>query len=38
MVKNLPVNAEDTGDLGLIAVLGKSLGGGRGNSLQHSCL
>ena len=35
MIKNLPVNAED---LGLIPGLGKSLGGGNGNSLQFSCL
>ena len=35
MIKNLPVNAED---LGLIPGLGKSLGGGNGNSLQYSCL
>ena len=35
MIKNLPVNAEDPG---LIPGLGKSLGGGNGNSLQYSCL
>ena len=35
MIKNLPVNAED---LGLIPGVGKSLGGGNGNSLQYSCL
>ena len=26
------------GDLGLISRLGRSLGGGRGNPLQYSCL
>ena len=31
-------NAEDAGDLGLIPGLGRSPGGGHGNSLQHSCL
>ena len=35
MIKNLPVNAED---LSSIPGLGKSLGGGNGNSLQYSCL
>ena len=34
-VKNLPANA---GDAGLIPRLGRSLGEGNGNSLQHSCL
>ena len=38
MVKNLPANAGDIRDTGLIPGLGKSLGGGRGNSLQYSCL
>ena len=37
MVKNLPANAGDTGDVGLIPVLGRSPGGGNGNPLQHSC-
>ena len=35
MVKNLPANA---GDSGLIPGLGKSPGGGSGNSLQYTCL
>ena len=34
-VKNLPANA---GDVGLIPRLGRSIGEGNGNSLQHSCL
>ena len=35
MVKNLPVNAGDTGS---IPGLGRSPGGGHGNPLQYSCL
>ena len=35
MVKSPPANA---GDPGLIPQLGRSLGGGNGNSLQDSCL
>ena len=38
MVKNLPANVGDAGDEGSIPVLGRSPGGGNGNSLQHSCL
>ena len=38
MVKNLPANEEDSGDMGLIPGLGKSPGGGNGNSLQYSSL
>ena len=38
VVKNPPANAGDVGEAGLIPVLGRSLGGGRGHSLQHSCL
>ena len=38
MVKNLPVSARDVRDIGLIPESGKSLGGGRGNLLQCSCL
>ena len=34
MVKNLPVNA---GDTGLIPGLGRSFGIGNGNPLQYSC-
>ena len=33
-VKNLPVNAGDTRDVGLISGSGKSPGGGHGNPLQ----
>ena len=35
-VRNLPVNAGDIRDMGLI--LGRSPGGGHGNPLQYSCL
>ena len=38
MVKNLPANAEDAGDIGLIPGLGRSPGEGNGNPLQYSCL
>jgi len=38
MVKNLPANAEDVRDMGLIPGLGRSPGGGHGNPLQYSCL
>ena len=38
VVKNLPANAEDTGDVGLIPELGRSLGGGNGHPLHYSCL
>ena len=31
-------SAVDTGDVGLIPGLGRSLGGGNGNPLQYSCL
>ena len=31
MVKNLPANAGDTGDLGSVPGLGRSPGGGNGN-------
>ena len=37
MVKNLPVNAGDTRDVGLIPGSGRSPGG-YGNPLQYSCL
>ena len=36
--KNLPANAGDTGDMGLISGLGRSRGVGNGNPLQYSCL
>ena len=35
---NLPANAGDTGDVGLIPDLGRSPGGGNGKALQYSCL
>ena len=38
MVKNLPANAGDTGDIGSIPGLERSPGGGNGNPLQYSCL
>ena len=38
MVKNLPAREGDIGDVGLIHGLGRSPGGGSGNSLQYSCL
>ena len=37
-VKNLPANAEATGDAVSILELGRSPGGGYGNPLQYSCL
>ena len=38
VVKNLPANAGDVRETGLIPVLGRSPGGGLGNPLQDSCL
>ena len=38
VVKNLPANAGDLRDAGRIPGLGRSLGGGNGNSLYYSCL
>ena len=38
MVKNLPVNAEDSEDTGLIPGLGRSPEEGNGNQLQYFCL
>ena len=38
LVKNLPTNAQDIRDAGLIAGLGRSPGGGHDDPLQHSCL
>ena len=38
MVKNLPANARDAGDMGLIPGLGRCPGGGNGNPLQYSSL
>ena len=37
MVKNLPVNAGDSGDTSLIPGMGRSPGGGIGKPLQCSC-
>ena len=37
-VKNLPANEGDARDANLIAGLGRSLGEGNDNTLQHSCL
>ena len=37
MIKNLPTNAGDAGDSGLIPGSGRSPGGGNGNPLQYSC-
>ena len=38
VVKNLPPNAEDIRDVGLIPRSGRSPGIGNGNLLQYSCL
>ena len=38
MVKNLPANAGNVRDVGLIPGLGRSLEGGHGNSFQYSSL
>ena len=38
MVKNLPANARDPGDMSSIPVSGISPGGGNDNPLQYSCL
>ena len=38
MVKNLPTNAGDIRDVGLIPGSGGFPGGGNGNPLQYSCL
>ena len=38
MVKNLPVSAEDSRDVGSIPGSGRSLGEGNSNPLQYSCL
>ena len=38
VVKDPPANAGDIRDLGPIPGLGRSSGGGHGNSLQYSCL
>ena len=38
VVKNLPANAGDIRDVGLILELGRSPGRGDGNLLQYYCL
>ena len=38
MVKNLPANVGDVRDAGSVPGLERFPGGGRGNSLQYSCL
>ena len=38
VLKNLPANAGDTGDMDSIPGSGISPGGGHGNPLQYSCL
>ena len=38
MVKNLPANAGDVRDMGLIPGLGRYPRDGNGNPLQYSCL
>ena len=38
VIKNLPANAGDVRDLGLVPGLGRSPGEGNGNPLQYSCL
>ena len=37
-VKNPPANAGDLRNMSLIPGLGRSPGGGHGNSLQYSCI
>ena len=38
VVKNLPANAGDIRDMGLIPGSGRAPEGGNGNPLQYSCL
>ena len=38
VVKNLPANAGDIRDVGMIPGSGRSCGGGHGNPLQDPCL
>ena len=38
VVKNLPADSGNTGDMGSIHISGRSSGGGNGNPLQDSCL
>ena len=37
VIKNLPANAGDARDMGLIPRLGRSPEGGNGNPLRYSC-
>ena len=37
-LKNLPANMGDAGDANLIPGLGRSPGGGHGNSFPYSCM
>ena len=38
VVKDIPANARDTGDVSLIPESGRSPRGGNGTPLQYSCL
>ena len=38
VVKNLPANSGDAGDVSIILGMGRSPGGRNGNPLQYSCL
>ena len=38
VVKNLPANARDIGNSDSVPRAGRSLGEGKGNPLQYSCL
>ena len=38
VIKNLPANAGDIGDVGSVLGLGRSSGEATGNTLQYSCL
>ena len=38
VVKRMPANARDSGDMGLIPGSGRSTGEGNSNPLQYSCL
>ena len=38
MIRNLPANAGDAGEMGSIPGPGRSPGVGNGNPLQYSCL
>ena len=38
MIKNLPTNARDTGDLSSVPEWGRSTGGGNGYPFQYFCL